>query len=205
MRGKLIILFGIDGSGKTTVLNMLKLSNFSNIMYSSCMSNSVFEEELYTAEMLLHFSRKDIYSREYKHWLHIGGVIYNMYNKILPMLEDGINVVLDRYTICIRLFANLFLEPSFFCITEALKCLPFPDLGIYFDTDVDVAAKRILMRNENALLHYSESKDALLMKKKGYEEMIKNEPYKIRKVNSNQNIHIVYNSVVEILKKDIYI
>ena len=101
MKGKLIILFGIDGSGKSTILNMLKSSGLNNTVCTSCLTNAIFEEELYRAERILNFSRADVFSHEFKHVLHIGSVIYNVFNEVLPLLNSGTNVILDRYTISI--------------------------------------------------------------------------------------------------------
>lgn len=204
MRGKLIFLFGIDGSGKSTILNMLKNSGLDNMVYTSCMKDAVFEEELYRAETKLQFSRKDIFSHEFKHTLHIGSVIYSMFDKILPILNNGNNVVLDRYTICIKLFADLFLKPSYSCLSKALDCLPIPDLGIYFDVDIDIAIERIQERSDRTgiMPHYSESKEALMMKKKGYEVAIPNERYPIVQIDANQKLNNVYSSVLRILNEN---
>lgn len=205
LRGKLIVLFGIDGSGKSTILEMLKNSNLKNTVYTSCLKNALFEEELYKAEKELHFSHNDIFSREFKHLLHIGSVIYNMFDKILPLLNSGKNVILDRYTICVKLFTDLFLGSSFGCLSNALECLPNPDFGIYFDVDVDTAFQRIERRNEitGTSSHYSESKESLLRKKAGYEAMIPNEPYRIKRLNTNQEIDKVYSSILEILNQEL--
>ena len=201
MKGKLIILFGIDGSGKSTILNMLKSSGLNNTICTSCLTNAIFEEELYRAERILNFSRADVFSHEFKHVLHIGSVIYNVFNEVLPLLNSGTNVILDRYTICIKLFTNIFLTPSCNCLSKALECLPTPNLGIYFDTSVNTALQRIKERSNRTgiLPHYSESKEALIMKKRGYEAMIPNENYTILKINANQNIDMVYSSVTKIL------
>lgn len=203
MRGKLIILFGIDGSGKSTILKMLENSGLNNTIYTSCLTNAIFEEELYRAESKLHFSRGDIFSHEFKHILHIGSVIYNMSNNVLPILDSGKNVILDRYVICIKLFTDIFLEPSYNCLSKALDCLPIPDLGIYFDVNIDIANQRIQERCNRTRVqrHYSESIKSLIKKKKGYETRIPNEKYTILKVNANQNIDKVYSSVIKILNK----
>ena len=116
MRGKLVILFGIDGSGKSTILKMLEDSGLNNTIYTSCLKNAIFEEELYRAEKMLRFTRAEFFSHEFKHVLHIGSVIYNMYNIVLPLLNIGKNVILDRYAICIKLFTELFLDPSCNCL-----------------------------------------------------------------------------------------
>lgn len=202
MRGKLIFLFGIDGSGKSTILKMLENSGLDNTICTSCLTNAVFEEELYQAENRLQFSRKDLFSHEFKHVLHIGSVIYNMFDRVLPILYNGKNVILDRYIICIKLFADLFLRPSYNCLSRALKCLPTPDLGIYFDTNIEVAMQRILERSNKTGIppHYSESEESLIMKKAGYEAMIPNEKYTVLRIDANQDINKVYSSVFKILR-----
>lgn len=203
MRGKLIFLFGIDGSGKSTVLKMLENNKLKNTIYTSCMSNAIFEEELYHAERKLHFSRKNFFSPEFKHVLHIGSVIYNMFNMIEPLLNNGKNIILDRYVICIKLFTNLFLDSSYNCLSKMLDCLPTPDLGIYLDVDINTAFQRVQERSDKTgtLPHYSESKEALTRKKEGYETMIPNEKYSILRINANQDISIVYSSVFRILNE----
>ena len=201
MRGKIIFLFGIDGSGKSTILKMLEDNKLDNTVYTSCLTNAIFEEELYQAERKLHFSRQDFFSHEFKHVLHIGSVIYNMFNIVEPLLNDGKNVILDRYVICIKLFTNLFLDPSYNCLSKALECLPTPDLGIYFDVDIDTAIQRIQERSNRTgiIPHYSESRESLKRKKAGYETMIPNEKYAILKIDANQDINRVFSSVFRIL------
>ena len=203
MCGKLVFLFGIDGSGKSTILSMLEDSGLSNTVYTSCLSNAVFEEELYQAERRLRFSRGDVFSHEFKHVLHIGSVIYNVFDKVLPILNSGKNVVLDRYAICIKLFTDLFLAPSYGCLSKALDCLPTPDLGIYFDVDIDTAIQRIHDRSHRTGIppHYSESRESLMRKKEGYEAMIPNEAYPVAKIDANRGINEVYTSVFRVLNE----
>ena len=203
MRGKLIILFGIDGSGKSTILKMMEKSGLDNIVCTSCLKNAVFEEELYCAESKLNFSRRDVFSHEFKHVLHIGSIIYNMFDRVVPILDNGKNVILDRYVICVKLFADLFLNPSYNCLSKALDCLPTPDLGIYLDVNVDTAVQRIQERSNQTGIppHYSESRESLIMKKTGYEAMILCEPYPIVKIDANQNIDEVYDSILELLNE----
>ena len=180
MRGKLICLFGIDGSGKSSLLEILNKSKLENTICTSCIKNAVFEEELYQAEKTLQFHRNDIFSHEFKHVLHIGSVIFRMYNEILPILDTGKNVILDRYVLCIKLFTELFLQPSCNCLSKALECLPNPDIGIYLNVDVDIA---------------------IILKQAKYEDIIPSEPYPIIEINANDDINIVYSTVLKILEQ----
>ena len=203
MRGKLICLFGIDGSGKSTLLEILNNSKLENTICTSCLKNAVFEEELYQAEKTLQFHRKDVFSHEFKHVLHIGSVIFRMYNEILPILDTGKNVILDRYVLCIKLFTELFLQPSCNCLSKALECLPNPDIGIYLNVDVDIAIARIQQRSRKTGIppHYSESRQALILKQTKYEDIIPSEPYPIIEINANDDINIVYSTVLKILEQ----
>lgn len=203
MRGKLICLFGIDGSGKSSLLEILNKSKLENTICTSCIKNAVFEEELYQAEKTLQFHRNDIFSHEFKHVLHIGSVIFRMYNEILPILDTGKNVILDRYVLCIKLFTELFLQPSCNCLSKALECLPNPDIGIYLNVDVDIAIARIQQRSRKTGIppHYSESRQALILKQTKYEDIIPSEPYPIIEINANDDINIVYSTVLKILEQ----
>lgn len=203
MRGKLICLFGIDGSGKSSLLEILNKSKLENTICTSCIKNAVFEEELYQAEKTLQFHRNDIFSHEFKHVLHIGSVIFRMYNEILPILDTGKNVILDRYVLCIKLFTELFLQPSCNCLSKALECLPNPDIGIYLNVDVDIAIARIQQRSRKTGIppHYSESQQALILKQAKYEDIIPSEPYPIIEINANDDINIVYSTVLKILEQ----
>ena len=203
MQGKLICLYGIDGSGKSTILEMLNNSKLKNTVCTSCLKKAIFEEELYQAEKKLHFHRQDVFSHEFKHVLHIGSVIYRMYNEILPFLDAGKNVILDRYIICVKVFTELFLRPSYNCLSKALECLPNPDIGIYLNVDIDTAFARIQQRSLKTGVppHYSESKQALILKQTKYEEIIPSESYPVIKVNANQDINMVYSTVLKLLKQ----
>lgn len=203
MRGKLICLFGIDGSGKSSLLEILNKSKLENTICTSCIKNAVFEEELYQAEKTLQFHRNDIFSHEFKHVLHIGSVIFRMYNEILPILDTGKNVILDRYVLCIKLFTELFLQPSCNCLSKALECLPNPDIGIYLNVDVDIAIARIQQRSRKTGIppHYSESRQTLILKQAKYEDIIPSEPYPIIEINANDDINIVYSTVLKILEQ----
>jgi len=204
MRGKLIFLFGLDGSGKSTITKMLNDRELKNTVFTSCMTNAIFDEELLQAEDKLQFSRKNYFSNEFEYVLHTNSIIYKMFNVILPILNNGKNVVLDRYTPCAKLYADLFLEPSHKCLARSLECLPSPDLGIYFDVEIETSLSRLEIRSNTTgvLPHFSESKKSLAMKKARYETIILEAKYAILKIDANQDIEKVYSAVIKILNRE---
>lgn len=76
-------------------------------------------------------------------------------------------------------------------------------MGIYFDVSIDNAIHRIEKRcnRTGTLPHYSESKESLIRKKRGYEDMMPNETYPILKIDANQRINKVYASITGTLKE----
>ena len=81
--------------------------------------------------------------------------------------------------------------------------MPTPDIGIYFDVNIENAIHRIEKRcnRTGTLPHYSESRESLIRKKRGYEVMMSNENYPILKIDANQSINKVYASIAGTLKE----
>lgn len=60
----------------------------------------------------------------------------------MPELENGNTVILDKYTLCNKVYSNL-RNMGLEHMDRMLDILPKPDLGIYLDVNVDTALKRI--------------------------------------------------------------
>jgi thymidylate kinase len=196
-RGKLIAIIGIDGSGKSTIVNKLAdTSIVANTIATSCSHNPVLSHEMYCACKNWGESSSTCFSDEFKHFLYMGSCILTAYNDVVPLLEKGINVVLDRYSICLKLFSKLYTKPTHHCLANILDCLPKPDLGIYLDIEVEESLKRIKMSGRSQKFSLHESKEDLISKKREYEYLIPLENYRVVKINANRSHEDVFSDVI---------
>ena len=110
-------------------------------------------------------------------------MINNVFNDVIPELENGNIIILDRYKLCNKVYSNLEIS-DLGHMDRMLEILPNPDLGIYLDVDIDVALSRINNRNNRELAPY-EKKEGLIALKERYEKLIQQENYNIIKVDAN--------------------
>ena len=202
-RGKLVVLMGIDGSGKSTVAMMLKKLCIDNTLVTSCVHDARYRAELRELEKRFNFRRRELLTFEFKQLLYIGSAVQSMMNDIDPYREKGINVILDRYVMCIQVVTNVFAEKSFHCMIQMMDCLPKPDLGLYLDVDVCVAANRIEKRCKEATKEINsryENIDSLTKKKREYERLIRKADYPILRIDANQEVESVVEDIREVMK-----
>ena len=200
MNGKLIAIMGIDGSGKTTLVKNLekRCCNFENWKFMSIFGNSSFTKELEDVAESLGKTRRECFSKEMRSIIWRTDLINNVYKYVVPELEKGKTVILDRYSLCSRVYSNLEMYEMGY-MDKLLEILPKPDLGIYLDVDVDIAIKRIEQRNGKEIAPY-EKRDGLLYLKETYEKYISQEKYSIIRLNANlSEIEVTKNALNEII------
>lgn len=145
--GKLIVFCGLDGSGKTTQLNLL----------SSYLKNRPADVVL--TKQPTDFVRKSGIFRTYMDQEDHGAYDYlslsllcasdrvQHSNKfILPALGDGKIVISDRYyySCLANLIARGYSDQKW--IYEISESVPMPDMVFFMDTDVESAVKRVRSR-----------------------------------------------------------
>lgn len=145
--GKLIVFCGLDGSGKTTQLNLL----------SSYLKNRPADVVL--TKQPTDFVRKSGIFRTYMDQEDHGAYDYlslsllcasdrvQHSNKfILPALGDGKIVISDRYyySCLANLIARGYSDQKW--IYEISESVPRPDMVFFMDTDVESAVKRVRSR-----------------------------------------------------------
>jgi|UniRef100_A0A7J2U599 dTMP kinase len=195
----LIVLEGIDATGKTTISKMLKelmeSRGFSVALYAYPNKTSI-----YGSIIKLFLDSKLSLTPEEQFFLYILDMFRDR-EDVLNKLSKGFIVIMDRYftsTIayqCAQSFNYDFAKK----IIEYLK-LPKPDVIIYLDLDPKIAIERKLRQKEN--LDIFEREEIFLAKvRKLYFTMIE-EGYPTRnwiKVTASKNIGEVYNEVIESL------
>lgn len=139
-RGKLIVVEGIDGSGKSTQIDLLYkvlLSQGKTVYFSEWNSSSLVKgttklakkEKLFTPTTFSLLQATDFAER----WE----------NNILPMLKAGAIVLADRYAF--TAFArDVARGVDRDWVRNLYSFAPQPDLAFYFRVPLDISVERIL-------------------------------------------------------------
>jgi dTMP kinase len=149
--GKLIVVEGIDGSGKSTQIDLLYKwlqSRGRSVYFSEWNSSDLVksttrlgkQEKMFTPTTFSLLQATDFADR----WE----------NRILPMLKAGVIVLADRYAF--TAFARDVargVDPTW--VRNLYSFAPMPDLVLYFRVPLDVAVSRIL--SSRAKIKYYEA------------------------------------------------
>lgn len=145
--GKLIVFCGLDGSGKTTMINHLKnelLSMGHRVAVTKQPTDAVRKSDIFRTFM----DKSDHGSYPYRalSLLCASDRIQHCEQVIIPLLEQGQTVICDRYYF--SCLANLIARgyPGDKWIYEISACIPRPDISFFLDVDTDVAGSRVHSR-----------------------------------------------------------
>lgn len=206
MKGKLIAIMGIDGSGKTTLVGNLAKCGYG-IDDWKCMSifdNSIFTKELEMVAGQQGKTRRECFSKELRSITWRSDLINNVFRYVIPELDKGSTIILDRYTLCNKVYSSLE-KSGLGYMDKILEVLPKPDLGIYLDVDIDVALRRINERTGKERAPY-EKKEGLIDLERKYEKLMPQEGYPIVKINANLSEKEVTRSaldaIIRVINKD---
>ncbi len=150
-KGRLIVVEGIDGSGKSTQIDLLTkwLRKQGKPVYFSEWNSS----ELVKSTTRLGKSEKMFTPTSFS-LLQSTDFAHRWENKILPMLKAGVIVLADRYSF--TAFARDVargVDPNW--VRELYSFAVMPNLALYFRVPLDIAVKRIL--SSRAKIKYYEA------------------------------------------------
>jgi len=199
MKGKFITFEGADGSGKTTQIEMIK-KYLEEKGYECLLTREPGGSNLGNKirEILLHYDGEVDSLCELL--LYMADRAQHVNTIIRPALERGQIVLCDRYTdssVAYQGYARgLDVEKIIELNKIATENLE-PDLTIVFDVETETAIKRV-----------GEIKDRLEQEgiefhkklRKGYLELAKRFPQRIKVINANLSIEEVFSQVVNALK-----
>ena len=145
----LIAFEGIDGTGKTTLAQMLKerleALGHSVVMFKEPTNETEAGKKI-RASYVEGRASLDIELQ----WF-IEDREWNVTTRILPALAENKIVFLDRYFFSTACYQGVRKNNDWFSILELnRKKFPEPDLTIIFDLDVQLAVKRIMRKRSNA-------------------------------------------------------
>lgn len=138
--GKLIIVEGIDGSGKSTQISLLHrwlLSQGQKVFFTEWNSSALVRRSLRRGK------KKDLLTPTTFSVLHAVDFADRLTFKIIPPLKAGMTVLADRYV-----YTAFGRDVARGVDNEWVRALynfaPKPDLAMYFRVPIEVSLQRIL-------------------------------------------------------------
>lgn len=149
MKGLLIAVCGLDGSGKTTQISLLAewLSNQNNNYILTKQPTDIYRQDPRVRAYLDHGECPDMESLAL---LAAADRKWHLKTKIEPSLEQGIHVITDRYLYSsIAFFKARGLEAEY--IKQLNDKVLEPDITIYIDVEPAICLERISQRDGKSL------------------------------------------------------
>lgn len=200
MNGKFITIEGIDGSGKSTmsqrIVDKIKERGFGVILTREPGGTDVSEK---IREVILH---NDIDSKT-EVLLFAASRREHIVKKIKPSLEKGIFVVCDRFldsSIAYQAYGRGLDKQEILSINNYALGGVKPDVTLYFDVDVERGLARTQKRDDNNKLD-RESVEFYEKIKSAYDDLLFEEPERIRRVNANAELVAVEKEVDELIER----
>ena len=194
MEGKFITFEGADGSGKTTQIEKIK-AYLENKGYECLLTREPGGSKLGNKirEILLHYDGKVDDLCELL--LYMADRAQHVKTVIIPALEEGKIVLCDRYTdssVAYQGYARGLdierIEKLNTIATDGLE----PDLTVVFDIKTETAMERVGSTKDRL---EQEGIDFYRKLCRGYLELAKKFPSRIKVVNANLSVDEVYNQV----------
>ena len=142
-KGKLIVVEGIDGAGKTTFCEALYkrlLDMGKKVVLSHEPTNGPYGKKI--KEMLL---QRNLNGKELLKYFYLDRK-WHVENIILPALEEGKVVLLDRYYLSTVAYQGAQGEDPEEILRENEKIAILPDLVIFLDIEPELALERVSKR-----------------------------------------------------------
>jgi len=205
MNGKLISIEGIDGSGKTSLVERIKSKLNRGIIYTK--EPTDYDTGI-TVKKFLN-SEIDPLSLAF---LFMADHSEHISRLIRPSLDQGKTVVVDRYIDSRYAYQGVTLQKYFSDPIRWLKNLhsPFsikPDYTILLAVDLDIAIERIKQREQKIMAKddviHSDVFKPITFEKRDFLEKVQDNYLKLAKEDSERFIKIDANKEIEYVEKEL--
>lgn len=203
-KGVLIAIEGIDASGKTTQSHMLyeKLRSLNlPVILSHEPTDSPIGEEIRRKLQEGSLSPEDAYT------LFVKDRIYHVKNKIMPALQKGKIVIIDRYFISTMAYQGAAGISIDRIIKDHEKFAPLPDIIFIIDVPVHEAIKRLSGKeNQDA---YEKNEEFLKKVREIYLKMGRYLKTKVVILKGDDDVQVIheqiFKAVLNLLKEKSYL
>ena len=197
-RGLFITFEGADGCGKTTQLNLLK-DYLENNGYEVVLTREPGGKGLgeKVREILLNYDGE--VSNRCESFLFLADRAQNIDIIVNPAIEQGKIVLCDRHTdssVAYQGYGRGLDINQINTLNNLATNGKKPDLTLVFDVDIETSMKRV--GNEKDRME-SAGNDFFNKVRNGYLELAKQEPERIKVIDSTQSIENVHNDVLAIV------
>lgn len=201
-----LTLEGIEGSGKTTQIKLLEEYFKAEGYEVTCLrepGGTSLGEEL--RNLILNAKEKITPLTEL--YLFAASRAHLLTTKILPILEKTKQIVIvDRYFDSTIAYQGMARELGPKAVIHAHSLFPLtrmPDLTFYLKISLETSKTRQLKRG-NEKDYFEKENDAFYKKLlEGFDYSSRNFPERFRVINAEEDQTRVYNSIIEIVKKEI--
>ncbi|MCX8194307.1 MAG: dTMP kinase [Candidatus Pacearchaeota archaeon] len=201
MKGKLITFEGVDGCGKTTVLN--KVFEFFNKKYPNRFLKARDPGTTEIGEKI----RKLLLYKNMNKWtefnLFLAARAQLVNEFLIPNIKKGKIVLLDRFydsTIAYQGFRNGVPLEMIVDYNKKIKVIE-PDLTLLFDLPLEEAQKRILSDKRNLTVFDKENIEQHKKVHKGYKWIAKKYKKRVNVIDASRSIEEVTKDAIKIISK----
>lgn len=202
-KGLFITVEGADGCGKTTQLNLIAqyLRDMgADVLLTREPGGAQLGIEL--RKILLHYD--GFVSSKCESFLFFADRAQHVDTVIKPAIQQGKIVVCDRYTDSTVAYQGygkgVDISQILYLNNLATDSL-LPDLTIVFDVDSEIAQQRVGAQKDRL---ESEGIDFHARVRNGYLQIAKSEPLRVKVVDANPPVDVVFESVKSIIDDFIY-
>ena len=198
-KGLFITFEGADGCGKTTQLNLLK-EYLENNSYEVVLTREPGGKGLgeKVREILLNYDGE--VSNRCESFLFLADRAQNIDIIVTPAIEQGKIVLCDRHTdssVAYQGYGRGLDINQINTLNNLATNNKKPDLTLVFDVDIETSMQRV--GNEKDRME-SAGKEFFNRVRNGYLELAKQEPERIKVLDSTKSISEVQKDVLEIIK-----
>lgn len=197
-KGLFITFEGADGCGKTTQLNLLKdyltAKGYAVILTREPGGKGLGEK---IREILLNYDGK--VADRCESFLFLADRAQNIETIVKPAIESGKIVLCDRHTdssVAYQGYGRGLDIEQIKMLNNLATGGKQPDLTLIFDVDIETSMQRV--GNEKDRME-SSGKEFFNRVRNGYLEMAKQEPERLKIVDSTKSIDEVHKRVIEII------
>lgn len=199
-RGKLIVIEGGVGCGKTTQIELLKkVLTKKNWEYYREPGGTEFGEKVRDAVQGIHNYDVEEYAAMFAYSSARANLIRGV---IIPKLKKGINILLDRYWYSTYAYqgSNGASKKDIFTVSKIATDNLIPDLVLFFDLNPKIGMSRKSGREDSDRYDIKQI-DFHNKVRKGYHELGKKLGRIWKKIDASKTIDDVHNDIITILKK----